>query len=76
MLVVPSLSFQLRPIGCARFSFFAWAGRVTSFVHTGPLTSQLLNAVISAGLPAPKAHVRSVLNFCDVHVRFVQNLGS
>ena len=76
MLVVPSLSFQLRPIGCARFSVFTWAGRVTAFVHTGPLTSQLLNAVISAGLPAPKAHVRSVLNLCDVHVRFVQGLGS
>ena len=76
MLVVASLSFQLQPIGCYRFSVFVWAGRVTAFAHAGPLTSQLLNVVISAGLPAPKAHVRSVLNFCDVHVRFVQNLGS
>ena len=76
MLVVPSLSFQLRPIDCYRFSVFAWAGRVAAFVHTGPLTSQLLSAVISAGLPAPKAHVRSVVNLCDIHVRFVQDLGN
>ena len=76
MLVVSSLSFQLRPIGCYRFSVFVWAGRVTAFAHAGPLTSQLLNVVISAGLPAPKAHLRSVLNLCDVHVRFVQGLGN
>ena len=76
MLVVPSLSFQLRPIGCYRFSVIIWAGRVAAFVHTGPLTSQLLDAVISAGLPAPKAHVRFVLNLCEIHVRFVQDLGN
>ena len=76
MLVVFSLSFQLRPIGCHRHSAFAWAGRVTAFAHAGPLTSQLLNVVISAGLPAPKAHLRSVLNLCDIHVRFVQDLGN
>ena len=76
MLVVPSLSFQLRPIDCYRFSVFAWAGRVAAFVHTGPLTSQLLSAVISAGLPAPKAHGGPVLNLCDIHVRSVQDLGN
>ena len=76
MLVVSSLSFQLRPIDCYRFSVFVWAGRVTAFAPTGPLTSQLLNVVISAGLPAPKAHLRSVLNLCDIHVRFVQDLGN
>jgi hypothetical protein len=76
MLVVSSLSFQLRPIGCYRFSVFVWAGRVAAFAHAGPLTSQLLNVVISAGLPAPKAHLRSVLNLCDIHVRFVQDLGN
>ena len=76
MLVVSSLSFQLRPVGCCRFSVFTWAGRVAAFVHTGPLTSQLLSAVVSAGLPAPKAHGGPVLNLCDAHVRPVQDLGN